>query len=71
VSKVQHYKELNTDLDNLYNTIKQLLEGQKDLQIVSEYKGLLNAVHEKVEHYIFNCIHYKHKHELCRLGVNN
>lgn len=35
---------LNTDLDKLYNSIKQLLEEQKDLQIVSEYKGLLNAV---------------------------
>ena len=44
MSKVQHYKGLNTDLDNLYNNIKRLLEGQKDLQIVSEYKGLLNAV---------------------------
>ena len=44
MSKVQHYKGLNTDLDNLYNNIKQLLEEQKDLQIVSEYKGFLNAV---------------------------
>lgn len=44
MSKVQHYKELNTDLDNLYNNIKQLLKGQKDLEIVSEYKGLLHAV---------------------------
>ena len=44
MSKVQHYKGLNTDLDNLYKSIKQLLEGQKELQIVSEYKGLLNAV---------------------------
>ncbi len=43
MSKVQHYKGLNTDLDNLYNNIKQLLNGQKDLGIVSEYKGLLNA----------------------------
>ena len=44
MAKVQHYRGLNTDLDNLYNNIKQLLEGQKDLQIVSEYKGLLNAI---------------------------
>ena len=44
MSKVQHYKGLNTDLDNLYNNIKQLLEEQRDLQIVSEYKGFLNAV---------------------------
>src|SRR5919202_5596846 len=44
MSKVQHYKGLNTDLDNLYNNIKELLEEEKDLQIVSEYKGFLNAV---------------------------
>jgi hypothetical protein len=44
MAKVQHYKGLNTDLDNLYNAIKHLLEDQKDLQIVSEYKGLLNSV---------------------------
>ena len=42
--KVQHYKGLDTDLDSLYNAIKHLLEDQKDLQIVSEYKGLLNSV---------------------------
>jgi hypothetical protein len=44
MAKVQHYRGLNTNLDNLYNSIKQVLEDQKDLQIVSEYKGLLNAV---------------------------
>jgi hypothetical protein len=44
VVKVQHYKGLDTDLDSLYNAIKHLLEDQKDLQIVSEYKGLLNSV---------------------------
>ena len=43
MAKVQHYRGLNTNLDNLYNSIKQLLEDQKDLQIVSEYKGTLNA----------------------------
>ena len=44
MAKVQHYRGLNTNLDKLYNNIKQLLENQKDLQIVSEYKGTLNAV---------------------------
>ena len=44
MAKVQHHRGLNTNLDNLYNNIKQLLEDQKDLQIVSEYKGTLNAV---------------------------
>ena len=42
--KVQHYKGIDTDLDSLYNAIKHLLEDQKDLQVVSEYKGLLNSV---------------------------
>ena len=44
MAKVHHYRGLNTNLDNLYNNIKQLLEDQKDLQIVSEYKGTFNAV---------------------------
>jgi hypothetical protein len=44
VAKVQHYRELDTNLDNLYNNIKQVLEAQKELRIVSEYKGLLNGV---------------------------
>jgi hypothetical protein len=35
---------LNADLDKLYNSIKQLLEHQKDLQIVLEYKGTMNAI---------------------------
>lgn len=44
VSKVQDHEGLNTNLDNLYNSIKQLLEGQKDVKIVLEYKGLLNSI---------------------------
>ena len=44
MAKVQHYEGLNTNLDNLYNNIKQVLEAQKELRIVSEYKGLLNGV---------------------------
>src|SRR5438093_1676467 len=44
MAKVQHYTGLNTDLDKLYNSIKQLLQDQKDLEIVSEYEGLLNGV---------------------------
>jgi hypothetical protein len=32
-------------LDILYNSIKQELEDQKDLEIVSEYKGTLNSLH--------------------------
>ena len=44
MAKVQHYRGLNTDLDKLYNNIKQVLEDQKELQIVSEYKGTMNAI---------------------------
>jgi len=44
MAKVQHYKGLNTNLDILYNNIKQELQGKKDLEIVSEYKGTLNSV---------------------------
>ena len=44
MAKVKHYRGLNTDLDKLYNSLKQLLEDQKELQIVSEYKGTMNAI---------------------------
>jgi hypothetical protein len=44
VAKVQHYRVLNTNLDNLYKSVKELLEAQKELRIVSEYMGLLNSV---------------------------
>lgn len=44
MAKVQHYRGLNTNLDILYNNIKQELQNQKDLEIVSEYKGTLNFV---------------------------
>ena len=44
MAKVQHYKGLNTNLDNLYSSIKQLLQDQKELRIVSEYKGFLNSI---------------------------
>jgi hypothetical protein len=44
MAKVQHYIGLNTNLDILYNNLKQELQNQKDLEIVSEYKGTLNSV---------------------------
>ncbi|MGA8915994.1 MAG: hypothetical protein WB474_08405 [Nitrososphaeraceae archaeon] len=44
MAKVQHYRRLSTNLENLYNSIKELLETQKELRIVSEYKGFLNSV---------------------------
>jgi hypothetical protein len=44
VAKVQHYRGLNTNLDRLYDNIKQELQDQKDIEIVSEYKGIMNSV---------------------------
>jgi hypothetical protein len=44
VAKVQHYRGLNTNLDRLYDSIKQELQDQKDIEIVSEYKGTMNSV---------------------------
>ncbi len=43
-AKVQHYRGLGTNLENLYNSIKTELENEKNLQIVSEYKGELNDI---------------------------
>ena len=44
MAKVQHYRGLGTNLENLYNSIKTELENEKNLQIVSEYKGELNDI---------------------------
>jgi hypothetical protein len=44
VARVKHFQGLDTNLESLYNNIKQVLQAQKELQIVSEYKGLLNSV---------------------------
>jgi hypothetical protein len=44
MAKVQHYRNLDTNLDNLYSSIKGLLEAQKELRIISEYKGFFNTL---------------------------
>ena len=44
MAKVQHYRGLNTNLDRLYDSIKRELQDQKDIEIVSEYKGTMNSV---------------------------
>ena len=44
VSKVQHYRGLNTNLENLYKKIKEEIENEKNLQILSEYKGTMNGI---------------------------
>jgi hypothetical protein len=43
MAKVQHYRGLDTDLDNLYSSIKAEIENENNLQIVSEYKGEMNG----------------------------
>jgi hypothetical protein len=43
MAKVQHYRGLNTNLDRLYDSIKAELQDQKDLEMVSEYKGEMNG----------------------------
>ena len=44
MAKVQHYRGFNTNLDKLYDSIKQELQNQKDLEIISEYKGTMNSL---------------------------
>lgn len=44
MAKAQHYHGLNTNLDRLYDDIRHELQGQKDLQIVSEYNGTMNSI---------------------------
>ena len=45
VAKVQHYRRLSTNLENLYNIIKELLETQKELRNVSSIRALLIVCH--------------------------
>lgn len=41
--RVEHYKSLQTDIDDLYNHIKQELQKESSLKIVSEIKGEMNG----------------------------
>jgi hypothetical protein len=43
MSRVEHYRGLNTNLDSLYKSIKQELEEEKHIKIVSEIKGTMNG----------------------------
>jgi cytoskeletal protein CcmA (bactofilin family) len=43
MARVEHYKGLNSDLDALYQEIKQELEHEKNLRIVAEIKGEMNG----------------------------
>ena len=42
MGKVQHYRGLHTDIDRLYEAIKNEVESQSNLQIVSEFEGSIN-----------------------------
>jgi hypothetical protein len=44
MAKVEHYRGLGTDLEKLYQSIKQVIEDEKKLRIVSEFKGTLNDI---------------------------
>jgi hypothetical protein len=44
MAKVQHYRDLNTNLEKLYDSKKREIEVQKDLEIFSEYKGTMNSI---------------------------
>ena len=44
LAKVEHYRGLGTNLEKLYQSIKQAIEDEKNLRIVSEYKGTLNGI---------------------------
>ncbi len=41
--RVEHYKNLQTNIDNLYDRIKQEIQQEKNLKIVSEIKGEING----------------------------
>jgi hypothetical protein len=43
MAKVEHYRGLGTDLEKLYQSIKQVIEDEKDLELY-EYKGTLNGI---------------------------
>ena len=44
MARVEHYRRLHTQYHSLYNSIKQELEKEKNLKIVSEIKGEMNAI---------------------------
>jgi hypothetical protein len=43
MTRVEHYKGLQTNIDKLYQEIKQELENEKNLRIVAEMKGEMNG----------------------------
>jgi hypothetical protein len=43
MSRVEYFTALGTNLDNLYNNIKEEIKKEKNLKIVSEIKGEMNG----------------------------
>jgi hypothetical protein len=43
VTRVEHYKGLHTDLDSLYQHIKEELQKEKKLKMAAEFKGEMNG----------------------------
>lgn len=43
MTRVEHYKGLHTNIDKLYQEIKQELENEKNLRI-AEMKGGMNGI---------------------------
>jgi hypothetical protein len=44
MTRVERYKGLHTNIDKLYQEIKQELENEKNLRIVAEMKGGMNGI---------------------------
>jgi hypothetical protein len=43
MARVEHYTGLQTNLDNLYQSIKEELQKEKKLKIVAEFRGEMNG----------------------------
>lgn len=43
MARVEHFKDLDTNIDNLYNSIKEIIQKEKSLKLVSEVKGEMNG----------------------------
>ena len=43
MARVEHFKDLDTNIDNLYNSIKDEIQKEKSLKLVSEVKGEMNG----------------------------
>ena len=41
--RVEHYKGLHTDLDRLYQSIREEIQKEKKLKIAAEFKGEMNG----------------------------